>query len=237
VSNCTAITVVSEAIKEKIDEFGTNTPVSVIPMGVDTVKFNKNKVEDFLREKYQIKGAFLLFVGRLSEKKGVGYLIKAMPMVLNQCPDAKLLIVGHGELDAELKKLVNVELKISSSVIFAGGIPNNELPKYYATADVFIGPSIIAQGGDREGFPVSFMEAMACETPLIISDIQIFSYLRHEHNALKAKEKNSVSIANSLISMLFNFELRQHIIINNNVLVSDTFSLDVVGRKYLDILV
>jgi len=236
VSNCSALTVVSEAIKEKIDEFGTNTPVSVISMGVDTEKFNKSKADSSLREKYGINAEFLLFVGRLSEKKGVEYLIKSMPEVLSKHPDAKLLIVGNGELETKLKKLVNDELKISNNVIFAGGIPNSELPKYYATADIFIGPSIIAEGGDREGFPVSFMEAMASGTPLITSDIDIFGELVHGENAMKAQEKSSESIAYCICSLIEDKGTVNKVVVYNNQLISEKFDLQVVGNQYIDIL-
>lgn len=237
VSNCSAITVVSEAIKEKVEDFGLTVPVELIPMGVDKHKFSPTKRDDAFREKFAINGAFLLFVGRLSEKKGVEYLVKAMPAVLAKFPDAKLVIVGHGELADTLKHLVAQELHLSCSIIFAGGIANHELPALYATADIFIGPSIVARDGDREGFPVSFMEAMACGTPLIISDIQIFSNLQHEQNAMKAREKDSESIAQNIIRLLDDQSLRQRIIDNNSVLVANTYSLDVVGKKYMNILV
>lgn len=236
VKNCSALTVVSEAIKDKIDSFGLATPVSVIPMGVDTAKFNKSKADSSLREKYGIKGEFLLFVGRLSEKKGVEYLIKAMPEVLSKHPDAKLLIVGNGELETKLKKLVNDKLKISNNVIFAGGIPNSELPKYYATADIFIGPSVIAEGGDREGFPVSFMEAMACETPLIISDIEIFAPLIRNKNGLKAKEKSTSELAACIIMLIEDNALSDKIIKCNSQLIQNVFSLDKIGERYLSVL-
>lgn len=233
VKNCSVLTVVSEAIKAEIENFGLDTPVSVIPMGVDTEKFHKNHADPSLREKYGIEGAFLLFVGRLSEKKGVEYLIKAMPSVLDKFQNAKLLIVGHGELEDELKKLVREDLNIADNVIFAGGISNSELPKYYATADIFIGPSIVAESGDREGFPVSFMEAMACGTPLVISDIEIFKSLAHGENAMKAKEKDGNEIAECIIAVIENEDVSMIICRNNIELVHKAFSLDVVGLRYL----
>jgi len=236
IKNCSAVTVVSESIKEKIDSFGLNTPVSVIPMGVDTDKFNKNKADIALREQYGIKGAFLLFVGRLSEKKGIEYLIKAMPLLLEKHHDAKLLIVGHGELEDTLKKLAYRKLNLSNSVIFAGGIPNGKLPKYYATSDVFIGPSIVAENGDREGFPVSFMEAMSCGTPLVISDIDIFNWLAHKKNAMKADEKSPNSIAQNIEDLLNKTWLKDRIVDNNYQLVDSQFSLKVVGHKYMKFL-
>ncbi|WP_081458012.1 glycosyltransferase [Desulfobulbus propionicus] len=130
----------------------------IIPMGVDASLFSPNKKNEAIRERYGIHGPFLLFVGRLTEKKGVRYLIDAMPKVINDFPDAKLLIVGHGELEHELRNQVR-QLGFDKVVLFAGGISNDQLPVYYATADLFIGPSVQVRNGDTEGFGLTFVEA------------------------------------------------------------------------------
>lgn len=236
-NNCANLTVVSEAIKRKIQEIGiTKIPIEVIPMGVDTEKFNPDKKDLSIKKKYNIKNEFLLFVGRLSEKKGIEYLIKAIPIVLKKFPDTKLLIVGEGELEKRLKNIAFNELRLKDKVAFAGGLSNTELPRYYATADVFIGPSIIAENGDREGFPVSFMETMACGTPLITSDIEIFKPLIQYKNALKAIEKSPADIASCIIKLLSDNELKNEIIKNNFALIESQYSLKVVGANYFKIL-
>lgn len=237
INKCTSITVVSEAIKKEIIKLGIkDIPVEVIPMGVDVAKFNASKKNKSLKEEYNIKGPFLLFVGRLSEKKGVEYLLKAIPKVIEHSPNVKLLIVGHGELEQELKDQTHNLLGISNNIVFTGGISNSDLPKYYASADIFIGPSIIAEDGDREGFPVSFMEAMACGTPLVISNLEIFSPLVNRKNALKAKEKSAEEISKSIIELIENIELRNLIVDNNTKLIEKTFSLEVIGSKYINVL-
>jgi glycosyltransferase involved in cell wall biosynthesis len=236
ISNCSAVTVVSESIKLRLKDFKLETPIELIPMGVDTSKFNISQKDDTLRFKYDINGPFLLFVGRLSEKKGVEYLIRAMPEILKHLPSTKLLIAGHGELSQSLEILVNEKLGISENVIFAGGIPNSELPKYYATADIFVGPSIIARGGDREGFPVSFMEAMASKTPLVISDLEIFNSLKEPDNVIKAVEKSPNSLANSLIRLLNDKQLQNKIADNNLKLIYSDYALEVIGEKYWSVL-
>lgn len=130
----------------------------IIPMGVDASLFSPNKKSGAIRKQYGIHGPFLLFVGRLTEKKGVRYLIDSMSLVVNDFPDAKLLIVGHGELERELRNQVRV-YGLGDVVLFAGGVANTQLPAYYATADIFIGPSVQVKGGDTEGFGLTFVEA------------------------------------------------------------------------------
>lgn len=138
----------------------------VISMGVNATIFAPEKKNTAIRERYGIHGSFLLYVGRLTEKKGVSYLIEAMAKVVNQSPGCRLLIIGHGELENELRKKVE-SLGLQKAVHFVGGLPNDQLPPYYATADIFIGPSIQAKGGDTEGFGLTFVEAAMCGCLLI----------------------------------------------------------------------
>ena len=130
----------------------------VISMGVDAALFSPQHKDNAIREQYAIHGPFLLFVGRLTEKKGVQYLIDSMVLVRAEIPDARLLIVGGGELEEELRAQVG-RLGLQEIVRFTGGIPNKDLPNYYAAADIFIGPSVKTKDGDSEGFGLTFVEA------------------------------------------------------------------------------
>lgn len=160
VDNTDRIVTVSEALAEVLrSDTRRSLQPSIIPMGVDASVFSPHKRRESIREQYGINGPFLLFVGRLTEKKGVRFLIDAMSMVTTKCPEAKLLIVGHGELEQELRKQVNT-CGLEKFVFFAGGMTNAQLPAYYATADIFIGPSVQVKGGDTEGFGLTFVEAM-----------------------------------------------------------------------------
>lgn len=154
----TRVTAVSRDLALRIDELVPGLNVSVIPMGVDSTAFHPDFTDQTIRQRYKITGEFLLFVGRLSEKKGVRYLLEAMPPVLERFPEARLMVIGKGELEDELHALVG-QLALSDKVIFTGAIPNHELPAYYATADMFVGPSITCAGGDTEGFGLTFVEA------------------------------------------------------------------------------
>jgi len=100
----------------------------------------------------------------------VEYLIRAMPDVIRNLPKAKLMIIGDG---LEKERLVNLanELKLGNSILFAGKIKNEDLPKFYASADVFVGPSIITEKGDTEGLGVVFLEAIASGTCVIGTNV------------------------------------------------------------------
>lgn len=168
--NADRITAASISLKDEILAIDPRLEVDVISMGVDQKKFHPPRKLTQIKRKYNITGPLILFVGRLAEKKGIPFVIKAMQNVIKKKPEAKLLIVGTGFEETALKKLTR-NLDLQGSVIFAGGIPHRDLPAYYASADLFISPSITAKGGDREGTPVTVMEALSSGTPVIASGI------------------------------------------------------------------
>nr|WP_321467043.1 glycosyltransferase [uncultured Desulfobulbus sp.] len=160
VNNADRMVTVSSALARVLcDDTHSHRQPDIIPMGVDASLFSPEKKRQAIRDQFGIHGPFLLFVGRLTEIKGGQYLIDAMPKVIEQFPEAKLLIVGHGEMEQELRAQARM-YGFEEVVLFAGGIANMQLPAYYATADIFIGPSIQLEGGDIEGFGLTFVEAM-----------------------------------------------------------------------------
>ena len=160
VKEADVVVTVSKALAELLcTDTGSCKQPAIVPMGVDSSLFTPEKRSQAIRKRYGIYGPFLLFVGRLTEKKGVSCLIDAMVTVNRKVPEAKLLIVGSGELEQVLRLQVQ-RRGLEKVVIFTGGIPNKELPAFYATADVFIGPSVQVKGGDSEGFGLTFVEAI-----------------------------------------------------------------------------
>src|SRR3989344_2744955 len=96
--NIDYLTMVSSASKNEIDGLGVRRcpRYQVIPMGVDTQAFCPERRSEDLKKRCGINGTFLLFVGRLDEKKGLRYLIESMPEVVRAYPRAKLVIIGGG---------------------------------------------------------------------------------------------------------------------------------------------
>ncbi len=86
-------------------------------MGVDTTRFHAGRRDEKLRGRLGARGPLVLFVGRLAEKKGVRYLLEAMPKVIEKFPDTTLVIVGDGSLRGELEALAE-RLYIPSQVRF-----------------------------------------------------------------------------------------------------------------------
>ena len=203
--NAAAVTVVSKSIQDTIRrKFGRDIHTDIISMGVDAELFNPQKAEPGLRKRFGITGPFLLFVGRLTEKKGTKYLIEAMPVILKKFPEAKLVIVGSGELKQQLIHLT-ASAGLEKQIIFTGAIPNKELPAYFATADIFIGPSITAAGGDTEGFGLTFVEAGMAGCFVVGTDVGgIGDIVEHGKTGFLVKEKNPEQLAATILMILEN---------------------------------
>ena len=162
-----AIVCVSKRLSRGISEVtGNMDGISIMPMGVDTKTFVFNENE---RKKYQDKletGGFplLLFVGKLSPKKGVDVLVSAVSKLNDE--KISLAIAGDGELMPDLKKLVG-DLGVEDRVTFLGAVPNSEIASLYSAADVVVVPSIVDEKGETEGMPVVILEALAAGRKVI----------------------------------------------------------------------
>lgn len=164
-----AFTVVSRSMRDELRKQGIDASnVRVEPMGVDLDhRFTPNR--DVLRSDTE-----LLFVGRLVEKKGLRYLIDAMPAVLQHLPSVRLKIAGFGPERSALEDQVKV-LGLQSRVDFLGPVQQEELPSLYRQAALFVGPFIEAAGGDQEGLGLVTVEAIGCGCPVIVSDLPAVS--------------------------------------------------------------
>ena len=136
--------------------------------GVDLERFRGDRT-DFLRRKYRLGDEkILLYVGHLdreSRHKGVQYLIRAMRIV-RESLDAKLVVAGRGNYIDRYRRLAADE-GVPEDIIFAGFIPEDEMPLYFNSADLLVLPSC-----DRaEGFGMVLIEAQACGTPVIGTDV------------------------------------------------------------------
>jgi glycosyltransferase involved in cell wall biosynthesis len=235
--NAAHTTVVSKDILQTIKKkFGEDIPIDVIPMGVDSQLFHPDKNTRAIREKHKIAGPFLLFVGRITEKKGVQYLIEAMPAVLKKFPECRLLLIGSGEQQQKLVRLTK-SFELQDRVLFAGAIPNKELPEYFATADIFIGPSIQAGGGDTEGFGLTFVEAAMSGCIVVASDVGgISDIIQDGETGFLVHEKNPHAIADTLCNILKQIDTLADIKTAARQKMISQFDWQVIAEKYKNVL-
>jgi phosphatidylinositol alpha-mannosyltransferase len=132
-------------------------PKIVIPNGIDLKQFNPNvpKLKKFSNDKINI-----LFVGRIDERKGLIYLLKAYRILTKKFKNLRLIVVGEGELKKDCQDYVKKHnLK---EVYFEGEKNGKELVSYYRSCDIFCAPSIFG-----ESFGLVLLEAMACQKPVV----------------------------------------------------------------------
>ncbi len=204
------ITAVSNSLRDEVIALGPDEArVSVLPMGVDTHRFAPEAGSLLLRNELNPShGPIILFVGRLVEKKGARYAIDAMPTIVLAHPDAQLVIAGDGP-EREMLEARARQLEVEDSVMFLGSVANQRLPELYASADVFVGPSVVEANGDTESFGVVFAEAMASGCPIVATNVGgIGDLVQSEETGLVVPPHDPKAIANSVLRLLSDPELR-----------------------------
>ncbi len=151
--------------------------VHVIHPGVDVETFVPRSKPVELAQRLDLTDRrVVLTVGRLvgrERSKGQDTVIRAMPAILSEIPDATYVIVGDGPERASLEELAR-ETGVANRVVFAGSVPDEELPDYYNLCDAFVMVSrrrSTQKGGHRgEGFGIVYLEAGACGKPVVAGD-------------------------------------------------------------------
>lgn len=193
------VTVVSQALQNDLKKMEIACEkTTILPMGCRTGEFGRH---------YRIPNYFgqgnkpvVLFVGRLVEVKGVSYLIEAMQEI-----DAVLIIIGDGPSRAALERQAG---ELGQDIRFLGAKNHEELKTIYASADVFMVPSVTTASGDKEGFGLVILEAMASGLPVVASDCGgISSIVQDGRNGFLTEEKNSKDIAEKVNLILKNEQL------------------------------
>lgn len=209
----------------------------LIMIGVDTEVFNPMRDGWWVRERYNLGNSpLILSVGRLVERKGHQYLSEAMPNILRNVRDAKLMIVGSGPLRDHLEELTQ-KLSIKENVIFAGRVSEKELPDYYAACDIFCLPAIIDSAHDTEGGQsLAVKEAMATGKPVVASSVGGIPDLIHDgKNGLLVKQRDAKSLAKAVTALLQDKNLRDRIAREGHEDVMRKLSLRAVAKRFIEV--
>lgn len=183
--------------------------INVVPNGVNLTMYSGiEKDYDFRRNYAADNEKIILYAGRLVFEKGVQHLIAAMPKILENYHDAKLVIAGKGGMEDELKAQVEF-LGLGNKVYFTGQMPHRTLCKLYKCADISVFPSTY------EPFGIVALEGMLAGNPIVVSDIGgLDEIVQHGVNGMKSYAGNSNSIADSILTLLFDHKLCNEIVKN-----------------------
>jgi len=225
-----AITVVSNSMKkEAVKIYCKSSKIHTIPMGTDLV-------HTFVPSLKEDKNKQLLFVGRLVEKKGLRYLLDALPAVIKRFPDTLLHIVGDGPDRYALQKRA-IYLGIENHVIFHGAVTHAELPSFYQKADIFVFPSIVGKDGDREGFGLVLVEAMGAECAVVSTDLEAMKDIVIDgKTGLVVPQKNCIQLTEKICFLIDNDRFRRKLSSNARNHVYQKFDWGIISRKYINII-
>ena len=167
--DCQRIIVPTEREKDNIISYygASAEKIEVIPCGINLERFQPIDKQKARRELGLNNDRIALFVGRLDPLKGVDKLLRAMSL-LDSTRKARLMLIGgdkNSQREMEQLQALAQELEIQDSISFLGLIKHEELPYYYSAADVCVIPS------HYESFGLVALEALACGTPVIASDV------------------------------------------------------------------
>ncbi|MFC1631390.1 glycosyltransferase family 4 protein [Candidatus Omnitrophota bacterium] len=183
-----------------------NGNVKKIPLGVPLPEIKRD-----IQLNHKKKGPTVLFVGRLEKRKGVHLLVQAIPVILDQIPEASFQIIGRDTfLTADVisftgnqnqsfqtKLINNLPEKYRDRVHFLGYVEDNKLAEYYSCCDLFVAPSLY------ESFGFIYIEAMAHGKPVIGSKVGgVSEVVIDQETGILVPPKDVVSLAESIISLL-----------------------------------
>jgi len=185
----------------KIDE----SLIEVIYNGIDVELFNPNVRGDEIRQRHGLEDKpVVLYLGRLAPYKGVQFLMRAVPLVLREVPNAKFLVAGSMRYDMLNLHGIAKSLDIESSVIFTGFVPNRLVPKLYACCDVFCYPSL------WEGFGLTPGEAEASGKPVVaFNTCAIPEVVEDGRTGILVEPRNYIQLASAIVSLLKDWDLRR----------------------------
>jgi L-malate glycosyltransferase len=218
--NAKAITTLTSESKNELVSIGKikNKEIEVIPNGIDTSLF-KPSMPLFKKERFTI-----LFVGRLSKEKGAEYLIKACSR-LNF--DYKLIILGDGPEYKKTIKLIKKE-KVEKKTKVIKFIKHQLIPKIYCSADVLVVPSL------AEPFGFVTLEALACNIPVIGTDIGGMKDIINDKVGIKVRPKNVDDLTKSIIRIKDD-DFRKNLTKNCRNHIIQNYSWGQITEMYLKI--
>ena len=203
--------------------------IEIVPNGIDMSEYDILPKRGEFRRKYSIREneQMILYIGRLHKSKGIDLLVKTFADISKELNNVRLVLVGpdDGYLSA-LKELIQ-ELKMDDKVVFTGFVSNEEKMAAFVDADVFVTPSF-------SGFPVTFLEACACGTPIITTNNgDKLDWIHDKVGYIVEYDKEQ--LRDAIFKVLSDEELRVRFGEEGKRLVREKFGWDWIVRKVEDI--
>ncbi len=200
--------------------------IEIVPSGLDLSQFENLPQRGRFRKKWGINDGqkIILYLARIAKVKGLDLLANAFAGLTKKLDDAKLVIVGpdDGYL-LSLKKLI-ADLEISDKVLFTGPLYGNDKLEAYVDADVYVLPS------SYEIFGITILEALACGTPVIVTDrCGLADVINGQAGLVVPYEKEELQHA--LLQMLGDDKMRREFGERGKLLVREKFNWEKIAEQ------
>jgi len=192
--------------------------IRIIPNGVDIDRFSPSGDET---------SNLLLWCGRLVREKGLQYLIEALRIIVKEeeHPETKLVIAGDGPLLPKIQESVR-KCDLATNITLMDRVPHREMPALMNKASIHVLPSL------KEGMPYVLLEAMACGKPVIGSNISgIKDIITHGKNGILVPPRDPEALANAILTLLGDRNLRRTIGQNARELMTRRYSWDTITAR------
>jgi glycosyltransferase involved in cell wall biosynthesis len=209
-------------------------PTVCVPTGLDIDRFGPQADGAAIRERHRLEDRkVVLFVGRLTEHKGIQTLIEAAPMLPR---DTAFLLVGPGEIPRAWTRLMR-QLGVEDRFLKVGKVPEHELPAYYSACDILVLPSV----SRLEAFGLVLVEAMASGKPVVASDIPgVRDVVMDGQTGFLAEPFMARDLADKLNAIISDDELAAQMGRKARIHAREHYSWNVIGdiieRVYMDVI-
>jgi len=232
-----SVVAVSEAVKDELMNCGfSDAKVRLIHNGIELDRLKIHGDSFLLKKQFNIEEDCRIIgtVGRLSEEKGLDYLLNAAAEILKKCPKVTFLMVGDGP---ERQKLEARAARIAETLHAGGkaaGTPfiftgvRNDMPDIYSLMDFFVLPSLV------EGLPMVLLEAMAARKPVVATRVgAVPKVIEHDRSGILVKPADEQGLAEAIISLLEDHEKAERLAEQGYRKVRDEFSAERMAEQYL----
>jgi phosphatidylinositol alpha-1,6-mannosyltransferase len=216
---------VSDFIAAKLRALGFGGAIEVIPAGVrlDRMAFREAEPDGAPR---------IVYVGRLTQQKGLAILLEAMPLILEAAPAARLEVIGGGPMRGKLERLAQ-RLGVSAQTSFRGALPRREdVLAGLRAAHVSVMPSRAMPDGQAEGSPVVTKEAQAVGVALVATNTGgVAETVPPEHRADLVPSDDPVALAEAVTRLLADAEGRRERVRRARRWVEEEFGAAALARR------
>lgn len=225
------MTVVSTAMCDEVKRLDLRPPkLSVLPMGADLRR--RFKPDDHTER----ANNEILFVGRLVPKKGLYFLLVALPEVLKERPDVVLTVAGFGPEEDALKFQTR-RMGIENNVRFFGAVQQQDLPQLYRRASLLVAPFVRDDSGNQEGLPIVLMEAIGCGCPVIAGYVAgVQDLLGDQAEGVCVNPRDKTALAGSILEALVDSKRAQSQAHRLRSAVVKRFDWDYIAEAYANLI-